>query len=148
YSAVEADLSGFDAAFFSIGVTSAGMNEADYRRVTYDITLSAAKTLLKLNPAMTFIYVSGAGADSTEQGRTMWARVRGQTENALLRLPFKAVYIFRPAGIQPLHGIKSRTAWYRAFYAVMNPALTLMGPMFPNFVTTTEKIGRAMLRVA
>lgn len=145
---IEAELSDLAACFFCLGVASAGISEQDYRRVTYDITLAAAQTLVKLNPGMTFIYVSGAGADSTETSRTMWARVRGQTENALLRLPFKGVYVFRPAGIQPLHGITSRTRAYRIFYVLLKPVLPLLRAMLPKYITTTEKLGRAMLSVA
>ena len=148
YSSIETELSGLDACFFCLGVTSAGMSEDDYRHVTYDLTLAAATTLVKLNPSMTFIYGSGAGADSTESGRTMWARVRGQTENALLRLPFKGVYVFRPAIIQPLHGITSRTLSYRIFYAVMKPIFPVLRGMLPRYVTTTVQIGRAMVAIA
>src|SRR5271157_1591066 len=124
------------------------MSEEDYRRVTYDITLAAAQTLAKLDPNMTFVYVSGAGTDSTEHGRIMWARVKGRTENALLRLPFKAAYMFRPGVIVPLHGIKSRTLLYRIPYAVLGPILPLLKRLFPKYVTTTEKLGRAMLIAA
>jgi len=148
FSALESELSGFDACFFCLGVTSAGMSEENYRRITYDITLAAAQTLAKLNSNMTFIYVSGAGTDSSERGRAMWARVKGQTENALLRLPFKAAYMFRPAVIVPLHGIKSRTRLYRVSYAVLGPLLPLMKAFMPKYVTTTEKLGRAMLIAA
>lgn len=148
YAGHEEELNGYDACFFCLGISSAGMTEADYHRITYGYTLAAAKTLAKLNPGMTFIYVSGAGTDSTEQGRTMWARVKGKTENALLRLPFKAVYLFRPAGIRPLHGIKSKTPAYRIFYALAWPFLPLLTWAFPSFMTTTERIGRAMLKVA
>ena len=148
YSDVEADLTGFDACFFCLGVSSAGMKEEDYERVTYGITLAAAKTLTQLDPDMTFIYVSGMGTDSTEQGRIMWARVKGKTENALLRLPFKAVYLFRPAFIQPLHGIKSRTTIYRMMYALSAPLFPLLNAIFPHYLTTTEKIGRAMINVS
>lgn len=147
FSAIESELSGFDACFFCLGVTSAGMTEDDYRRVTYDIAMAAANALVKLNPGMTFIYVSGAGTDSTESGRTMWARVKGKTENALLRLPFKAAYMFRPGAIQPLHGITSKTKAYRVVYTLTKPLLPLL-LRFPKFMTTTEQIGRAMLRVA
>lgn len=147
FSAIESDLAGFDACFFCLGVSSAGMSEGNYRRVTYDITLAAASALVKLNPEMTFVYVSGAGADSSERGRSMWARVKGQTENALLRLPFRAAYMFRPGVIVPRHGIKSRTRLYRALYAVLGPILPLL-QRFPNYVTTTEKLGQAMLRAA
>jgi uncharacterized protein YbjT (DUF2867 family) len=146
-SAVENELRGFDACFFCLGVTSAGMKEEQYSRITYGITLAAAETLARLNTGMTFVYVSGMGADSSEQGRVMWARVRGKTENAVLRLPFKG-YIFRPAAIVPLHGIKSRTAVYRVFYVVLRPILPLLEALFPKYVSTTEKIGRVMLKVA
>src|SRR5271170_1359629 len=126
YSTIEPDLTGFDACFFSLGVSSAGMAEARYKHLTYDLTLAAATTLAKLNPQMTFIYVSGAGTDSTEQGRTMWARVKGKTENDLLKLPFRAAYMFRPGIIQPLHGIKSKTRVYQAFYAAFKPIFPLV----------------------
>ena len=147
FSAIESELSGFDACFFCLGVSSAGMKEQDYRRVTFDITLAAARTLARLNSGMTFLYVSGAGTDSSERGRSLWARVKGQTENALLRLPIKAV-MFRPAGIVPLHGITSKTRLYRVVYALTRPLWSVLLSAFPQFVTTTEQIGRAMLRVA
>jgi uncharacterized protein YbjT (DUF2867 family) len=148
FSALEAELSGFDACFFCLGVSSTGMTEERYHRITYDITMAAARTLAKLNPQMTFIYVSGMGTDSTERGRAMWARVKGKTENALLQLPFQAQYMFRPAFIQPLHGIRSKTKLYRALYAVMGPICPLLRVLFPKYVTTTEQVGRAMLKVA
>jgi uncharacterized protein YbjT (DUF2867 family) len=148
YDALEASLSGFDACFFCLGVSSSGMAEQDYERVTYRITLAAAEVLCRLNPQMTFIYVSGAGTDSSERGRIMWARVKGKTENALLRLPFSAAYMFRPGIIEPLDGIRSKTAAYRVFYAVGKPLLPLLRLAFPNHVLTTRQIGRAMLRVA
>jgi uncharacterized protein YbjT (DUF2867 family) len=145
-SAIEGRLSGYDACFFCLGVSVAGMKEEAYRQVTCDLTLSVARTLAKLNPTMTFIYVSGAGTDSTEHGRLMWARVKGKTENALLQMRFKAVYLFRPAYIQPLYGARTKTAWYGAFYAVVRPFYPLLKALFPNYVTTTECIGRAMLK--
>jgi uncharacterized protein YbjT (DUF2867 family) len=145
---LESELTGLDAAFFCLGVTSAGMTEADYTRVTYDITMAAAASLVRLSPSLTFVFVSGSGADSTEQGRTMWARVKGKTENALLRLPFRAIYVLRPAVIQPLHGITSRTGSYRVFYAIAKPLFPLVKRVFPKYVTTTEQIGLAMLKVA
>jgi len=148
YSDVENELSGFDACFFCLGVSSAGMKEEDYRRLTCDLTLAAAKTLAKLSPGMTFIYVSGAGTDSSERGRSMWARVKGKTENDLLRLPFKAAYMFRPAAIQPLHGVTSRTRSYRVLYFLSGWMLPLLKPLFPKYITTTEQVGRAMLSVA
>jgi len=148
YSDIEHELVGYDACFFCLGVSAAGMNEEQYTKITYELTLAAAETLAKLNPNMTFIYVSGAGTDSTEQGRSMWARVKGKTENDLLKLPFKAAYMFRPALIQPMHGIKSRTTAYRVGYAIAAPLFPVLKALFPRYVTTTEDVGRAMLRVA
>jgi uncharacterized protein YbjT (DUF2867 family) len=148
YSAVESQLAGFDACFFCLGVSSVGMPEERYTRLTYDITLSAARTLARLNPNMTFIYVSGMGTDSSERGRSMWARVKGKTENDLLRLPFKAAYMFRPGVIVPLHGVKSKTKLYQLFLVLLGPLLPLLKGRFPKYVTTTEQIGRAMLQVA
>ena len=148
YSAIENQLLGFDACFFCLGVSSAGMQEDRYRRLTYDITLATARTLARLNPAMTFIYVSGQGTDSSERGRSMWARVKGKTENDLLRLPFKAAYMFRPAAIVALDGIKSKTKLYQVFYTVLGPVLPFLNRRFPKYVTTTRQVGRAMLKVA
>ena len=148
FSAIESELAGFDACFFCLGVSSVGMDEERYRHLTHDITLAAATVLVKLNPGMVFIYVTGRGTDSTEQGRLMWARVKGKTENDLLKLPFKAAYMFRPAGIQPLHGIRSKTAWYQAVYVVAAPLLTLLKRVAPKYVTTSEQVGRAMIKVA
>jgi uncharacterized protein YbjT (DUF2867 family) len=152
YSPIESDLSGFDACFFCLGVSSGGMPEAEYERLTYGITITAAEILSRLDsrikPCMTFVYVSGAGTDSSEQGRVMWARIKGKTENALLRLPFKDAYMFRPAGIQPMHGERSKTALYRIAYAVTKPLLPVLRRLFPRYVLTTEEIGRAMIRVA
>jgi uncharacterized protein YbjT (DUF2867 family) len=144
-SPLEADLAGFDACFFCLGVSSAGMGEADYRRITLDLTLHAAGLLSRLNPDMSFSYVSGAGSG---QGKAMWARVKGETEHALLRLPFKAVHLFRPGFIQPLHGIRSRTPLYRLVYAVAAPLTPLLRRLAPRSITTTEQLGRAMLAVA
>lgn len=146
YRIIEPELTDLDACFFCLGITSAGMSESDYERVTYAIPLAAAQTLSRLNPRMTFIYVSGAGADSSEKGRIMWARIKGKAENALRRIPFKAVYSFRPAFIQPLHGIQSRTPAYRVFYKLSEPLLPILRRAFPAYVLTTETIGRAMLR--
>jgi uncharacterized protein YbjT (DUF2867 family) len=141
---IEDQLTGYDACFFTLGVSSVGMKEADYRRITYDLTLSAAQTLVKLNPEMTFIYISGAGTG----GSSMWARVKGETENALLRLPFKAAYMFRPGFIQPLHGVKSKTALYRIPYAILGPFNSLFLKFFPKYATNTEVLGRAMIKAA
>jgi uncharacterized protein YbjT (DUF2867 family) len=145
---IEQQLQGYDACFFCLGVSSVGMTEQAYRRVTYDLTLTVAQTLVRLNPAMTFIYVSGAGTDSSERGRNMWARVKGATENALLRLPFKATYLFRPGAILPLHGITSKTRLYRFAYALLRPFWRPLHAVFPNAITTTEQVGRAMLGAA
>lgn len=147
-SSVENRLSGYDACFFCLGVSSAGMSEDDYRRVTYDLSLSVAATLARLNPAMTFIYVSGAGTDSSEHGRMMWARIKGKTENALLAMPFKAAYMFRPGYIQPMHGVRTKTKWFGTAYAIMAPLYPLLRRLFPRYVTTTEQLGRAMISVA
>jgi uncharacterized protein YbjT (DUF2867 family) len=151
YSKIEGNFVGFDACFFCLGVSAVGMKEAEYRRVTFDLTMAAARTLLRLNPTaagggMTFLYVSGAGTNAG--GRSMWARVKGETENALLTMGFKAAYMFRPAAIVPLHGITSKTEWYRVVYAAMKPALPMLLRWFPKYVTTTEQVGRAMLAVA
>jgi uncharacterized protein YbjT (DUF2867 family) len=148
YSPIEAELTGFDACFFCLGVTSAGMSEAQYTQITHDFALAAATTLAKLNPSMTFVYVSGSGTDSTERGRSMWARVKGKTENDILKLPFKAAYMFRPGFIQPLHGIVSKTKLYRVFYTVLTPILPVVRSLFPRQILTTEQVGRAMLLVA
>lgn len=148
YSDIEDGLAGFHACFFCLGVSSGGMAEAAYEGLTYGITIAAAEVLSRLNPEMTFIYVSGAGTDSSEKGSSMWARVKGKTENALLRLPFKAAYMFRPAGIQSLHGESSKTTAYRVGYKLTKPLIPLLRRIFPNYILTTEEIGRAMIRVA
>jgi uncharacterized protein YbjT (DUF2867 family) len=150
YSSIEDQVRGFDACFFCLGVTSAGMSEADYSRVTYDITVAAAETLARLNvgmAGMTFVFVSGAGADSSEQGRLMWARVKGRAENAILGMPFKASYVFRPGVVQPMHGERSRTAAYRVLYTITKPLLPVLRRLWPGQILTTEQFGRAMLLV-
>ena len=148
YSAVEHELAGYDACFFCLGVSSAGMGEADYRHITYDLTLAAATVLSRLNPEMSFVYVSGQGTDSCEMGGVMWARVKGATENALLKLPFRAAYMFRPGIIRPLHGIRSKTALYQTFYTLLGPLLGLLARVSPDSLTSTEQMGKSMLRVA
>jgi uncharacterized protein YbjT (DUF2867 family) len=142
---LESQLVGFDACFFCLGASSSGMNEARYTRLTHDLTLAVAQTLARLNPRMSFVYVSGAGADSSGKGRSMWARVRGRTENALLGLPFRASYVLRPALIEPLHGIRSKTRSYRWFYAVARPLFPLLRAMLGDLVLDTRTIGQAML---
>jgi uncharacterized protein YbjT (DUF2867 family) len=146
-SPIEAELAGYDACFFCLGVSAAGMTEQAYHHTTYDLTLGAAQILARRNPGMTFIYVSGQGTDSSEHGRMMWARVKGKTENALLKLPFKAV-MFRPGFIQPMHGITSKTKAYRVLLALFGPIIPLLRALFPQSITTTEQVGRAMLKVA
>ena len=147
-SAIATEVSRVDACFFCLGVSSAGMSEADYAKLTYDLTLAVARALAALNPAITFVYVSGLGTDSSEHGRTMWARVKGKTENALLKLPFKAAFMFRPGLIIPMHGITSKTTLYRLIYLVLTPLYPLLERITPGAVTTTERVGRAMLAVA
>jgi uncharacterized protein YbjT (DUF2867 family) len=148
FSAIESQLAGYDACFFCLGVSSVGMEAERYRHLTYDVTMAAANTLVRLNPNMVFTYVTGRSTDSTEQGPQRWARVKGKTENDLLKLPFKAAYMFRPAGIQPLHGVRSKTGWVNAIYVVTAPLLSYLARTRPAFMTTSEKLGRAMISVA
>jgi uncharacterized protein YbjT (DUF2867 family) len=148
FSAIEPRLAGYDACFFCLGVSSLGMDAERYRHLTYDLTMAAATTLAKLNPGMVFTYVTGRGTDSSEQGPLMWARVKGKTENDLLKLPFKAAYMFRPAGIQPLHGVRSKTGWVQAIYVAASPLLGWLVRNTPGSMTTTERVGRAMIGVA
>jgi uncharacterized protein YbjT (DUF2867 family) len=148
FSAIESELKGYDACFFCLGVSSVGMDAERYRHLSYDVTMAAAKTLVALNPGMVFTYVTGRSTDSTEQGPVRWARVKGKTENDLLKLPFKAAYMFRPAGIQPLHGVRSKTAWVQAIYVVAAPLLSYLARTAPKYMTTSEQLGRAMIKVA
>jgi uncharacterized protein YbjT (DUF2867 family) len=141
-------LNGYDACFYCLGVSAMGLTEEAYRRVTYDLTLIVATALVARNPGMAFVYVSGQGADSTAQGRVMWARVKGATENALRALPFRAAYMFRPGYIQPMHGIRSGTSWYRAIYAVLGPLYPVIRTLSPRSVTTTDAVGQAMIAAA
>ena len=146
YAGVEQELTGYDACFFCLGVTSAGKTEADYRRVTVDLAAAAARTLAARNPGMTFVFVSGAGTDP--ESRTMWARVKGEAEKVVLALPFKAACAFRPAFIRPMHGVVSRTFGYRLFYTVLRPLYPFFKALFPKHVLTSEQLSRAMLNVA
>ena len=148
YAALKDEFAGNDACFFCLGVSSAGMIEADYTRVTYDFTLAAARALVSASPRMTFCYVTGLGTDSSEKGRSMWARVKGRTENALLAMPFKAAFMFRPAFIQPRKGVRSKTGWYQAVYNTMGPFYPLLRRLLPAYMTTTENLGKAMIEVA
>jgi uncharacterized protein YbjT (DUF2867 family) len=147
-SGIEAQLAPFDACFFCLGVSSIGMNEADYTRITHELTLGAARTLRRANDALTFVYVTGAGTDGSERGPVMWARVKGRTENALLALGFKAAYMFRPGIIQPMHAVRSKTAAYRAAYAVAGPLFRLVRRVAPRSMVTSVEVGQAMLAVA
>lgn len=144
---LEPELVSVDACFFCVGVSSAGMTEQAYTRLTFDLTLSVARTLARLRPGIAFTYVSGAGTDSSGRGRSMWARVKGRTENELLALPLRAT-MFRPALIVPVHGERSKTLAYRLFYALARPLLPLLRRTLPRYVTTTEHVGRAMIAVA
>ncbi|CCH53218.1 hypothetical protein BN8_02295 [Fibrisoma limi BUZ 3] len=141
FSAIEDQLAGYNACFFCLGVSSVGMNEADYHRLTYDLTQHVARTLVRLNPGMTFCYVSGAGTDSTEQGRLMWARVKGKTENALLQLPFKAAYMFRPGFLRASEGAKNVKSYY-TYLAWLYPIGRVL---YPAGFCTLEELGRAMI---
>jgi uncharacterized protein YbjT (DUF2867 family) len=143
YTPIESRLAGYNACYFCLGVSSIGMSEKDYARVTYDLTMVAARKLSNLNPGMTFCYVSGMGTDSTEKGRTMWARVKGKTENDLQKLPFKAVYCFRPGFIKPIKGLKNAFTLAR----VMGAAYPLWKTLLPKYVCSLEDLGRAMIHV-
>lgn len=147
-SDVEAAFEGAGACLFCLGVSSVGMAEDAYTRVTYDLTMAAADAVARRAPGATFVYVSGAGTDSTEQGRSMWARVKGRTENALMAHADLDAYMMRPGFIQPMHGAASRTRWVRVAYAVLRPVTGTVRRLFPRSMCTTEQIGRAMLLLA
>lgn len=147
FSALRAEFAETDACFFTLGVSAAGRSEAEYRKITYDSTLAAAHAFTAAgNDSLTFVYVSGAGTDSTERGRVMWARIKGRTENELLAMPFHA-YMFRPGYIQPSHGETSRTPAYRRLYAALSWLYPVLRRVMPGQVTTTESLARAMLAV-
>ena len=146
WSGVEEQFEGFDACFFCLGVSSVGMKEAEYRRTTYDLTLSVAKMLERVGSVKTFEYISGASTNA--DGRQMWARVKGETENALMAMSFAQVYCFRPGYIQPLHGVRSKVGWYNGIYAGLSWAYPMLRRVAPKFVTSTEELGRAMIAVA
>jgi uncharacterized protein YbjT (DUF2867 family) len=148
FSPIESQLTGLSACLYCLGVTSSGTSEESYTRITCGFTIAAANTLLKLNPEISFVFVSATGADSTERGSTMWARVKGKTENALLAMPFRSVYVFRPAMIQPLDGIKSKTKSYRIVYGLVAPFLSAARHFWPNYISTTHELGKALLAAA
>ena len=141
YTAIESQLTGYNACFFCLGVSSIGMKEPEYTKISYTLTMNVAQTLSRLNPEMTFCYVSGAGTDSTEKGKIMWARVKGKTENDLAKLPFKAVYAFRPTFIRPTKGLKNALS----FYKYINWLYPIVHPLFPNFFGTLKEVGLAMI---
>lgn len=146
WAGVEDQFAGFDACFFCLGVSAIGMSEAEYRRTTYDLSLGVAEMLARVGSLKTFVYVSGQGSNA--DGRQMWARVKGATENALIAMPFAQVFCFRPGYIQPLHGIRSKVGWYNGLYTVLSWTYPLLRRIAPGMVTSTEELGRAMLAVA
>jgi hypothetical protein len=148
YRAIQNRFADRDACLFCLGVSAAGMKEDKYRALTFDVTMAAADAMVSANPNMTICYVSGQGTDSSEQGSVMWARVKGQTENALLRLRFKAAYMFRPGVIQPMRGVKSKTPLYNVFYVLLGPLVKIARGFFPKHITTTEAVGRALIEVS
>jgi uncharacterized protein YbjT (DUF2867 family) len=135
-------LSGYDACFFCAGISSIGMNEADYTRITYDTTLHFAREVSRVNPSMVFDYVSGSHTDSTEKGKTMWARVKGRTENALTTLPFKGVYNFRPGLMRPKPGQKNIKPLFKVLGTILYPVFRLL---MPGQVMTLSEVGQAMI---
>jgi len=142
-SSIESQLSGYNACFFCLGVSSVGMNEAEYSRITYDLTLYIANLLSNLNPEMVFCYVTAGGTDSTEQGKSMWARVKGKTENDLLQLPFKGAYMFRPGYIHPTKGLNN----FHRYYAALSWLYPVLRPIFPKYVITLKELGKAMIHI-
>ncbi|WP_163325891.1 NAD-dependent epimerase/dehydratase family protein [Draconibacterium mangrovi] len=145
FSTVEAQLAGYDACFLCMGISSMGMKENDFKKITYDYTLSLARELFPLNPEMTITYVSGEGTDSSEKGRVMWARVKGRTENDLIKLGFKQAFMFRPGFIIPLRGIQSRTKAYQFVYDYFMWLVRLFKAVAPNAVVDTTQLGKAMI---
>jgi uncharacterized protein YbjT (DUF2867 family) len=146
-SLIEKELAGYDACLFCLGASAVGLSEADYRRVTYDITIKVAQTLEHLNPKLTFVYVSGSGSDSTEKGLSMWARVKGATENALLAMPFERAYMLRPGLVRPMHGALPRGRWSKVLYALAAPVYPFLRRLLPSQLTTNEEVGLAMLEL-
>lgn len=143
FSLVKDKLNGYDACFHCMGVSAFGLNEEQYSHFTYDMTMALANTLYELNPNIVFNYVTGAGADSTEKGKIMWARVKGKTENAILKLGFKDAYAFRPGAILPEKGVKSKTKLYNFIYIITKPFYPLMRKL--KSVTPSSKVGLAMI---
>jgi uncharacterized protein YbjT (DUF2867 family) len=148
YSSLAAQLTHINACFFCLGVPSPGKTEEEYTRLTYDLTLAAADALLSVSPQMSFVYISAAGADSTEQGSSMWARVRGRLENKLFSMPFRSAHALRPGFIQAMRGTRSSVRMYRVVYALTGWMYPVLRRLFPNAVTSTVTIGRAMIHIA
>ena len=148
YSEVEDQLTGYNACFFCLGISSFGMEEDAYTKITYDYSVAAAEVLSRLNPEMTFSFISGQSTDSTEKGSTMWARVKGRAENAVKSYPFKAVYLFRPGYIHPMKGVKSRTRIYQILIPILSPFFPIMKRLMPGSVTTSVNLGQAMIKSA
>jgi len=142
-SPIENQLADYNACYFCAGVSSMGKSEGEYKKITYDLTLSFANSLVQLNPDMVFTYVSGVGTDSSEKGKSMWARVKGKTENDLLKLPFKDAYMFRPGYIQPIKGLKNT---YKV-YKLLSPLYPLFEKLFPKYVVTLKEIGNSMINI-
>lgn len=144
-SSIKDQLTGIDACFFCMGVSVIGLSEEQYHHITYDMTLEMANTLLENNEEVSFCYVSGAGTDTSEKGRQMWARVKGKTENALMALPFKDSFMFRPGFIKPMKGVRSKVRAYRIGIAIVNPLYPVFKVLFPGLVTTSVNVGKAMI---
>ncbi|MEI6141391.1 MAG: epimerase [Mariniphaga sp.] len=147
FSSINTELIGYNACYFCLGVTSAGKNEADYTKLTYTMTLGFASTLAALNPDMTFCYISGAGTDSSEKGRIMWTRVKGKTENDLVNLPFKQVYNFRPAGIEPFLPLKPSMTYYKS-YKYLGWLFSIMKVVAPNYIVSLKDIAAALINAS
>ena len=144
FSSIKNELVGYNAVFLCMGVSSIGMKEDKYKFLTYDLTMSLAKLLAELNSDLILIYVSGAGTDSSEKGRSMWARIKGKTENDLIKMPFKNVYAFRPGGITPTPGLKNTFTILK----LMNPVLPLLRRLLPKMICSLREVGIAMINVA
>lgn len=143
-NAIESQLTGYDACFFCAGISSVGISKEQYEKITYELTLSFATTLAKLNPQMTFTYVSGQGTDSSEKGKSHWARVKGKTENDLKKLPFKKVYAYRPGAMKPMDGAKHVLSWYK-YFAWMYP---IGRKLYPNGFNTLAEVADSMVYVS
>lgn len=144
YTKIKDQFEGFDACFFCLGISSIGMTEDKYSKITYDFTAKAAESIKEVSPNLTFCYISGTGTDETEKGRIMWARVKGKTENKILSL-FNSAYMFRAGYIQPMKGVKSKVAWYQALYNVIGFLYPLFKFLMPKMVTTSVNVGLAMI---